>query len=40
LLPDPGAIVISSPAMEWKIKLYFGDNLEILRDSVATGAPT
>ena len=28
-------IVVSSRAMDWKNKLYFGDNLNILRDYVA-----
>ncbi|MGO8789600.1 MAG: DNA methyltransferase [Terriglobia bacterium] len=29
------AVVVFSPAMDWKNKLYFGDNLNILRDCVA-----
>ncbi len=31
-------VVVSSPAMDWKNKLYFGDNREILREHVASGS--
>ena len=31
---NPACVVIFSPSMDWKNKLYFGDNLDILRREV------